>query len=341
MKTGAFKHLLGWCCLFSWIVSCGANGLMMATGGEPGRGEGETRRRGDAASGAAGQLEVDTARLYEIVRTLTGIRPFRNYRNLGSLNAIADFIREEFEKDGLLVREQVYEVNGHPYRNIIAETGPEGAPLLITGAHYDVHGDQPGADDNASAVAGLIEAARLVHERREGLKHRHQFIAYTLEEQPFFSSHLMGSHVHAASLSESDATVVGMIGLEMIGYFSDEPGSQKLPFGFMKLLYPTAGNFIAVVGNVKSAGLVHRVSRWMKKADIGVERLAAPEGWVPGIDMSDHRNYWKFGFPAVMVTDTAYLRNPNYHQPTDTIDTLDFERMTEVVRGVVYALANL
>ena len=235
---------------------------------------------------------------------------------------------------------QQYEVNGATYQNIIGSIGPETASRLIVGAHYDVCGEQAGADDNASAVAGLLEIARLIQVQQPELKQRIDFVGYTLEEPPYFGSKHMGSAVHAKSLNDNNIDVKGMICLEMIGYFSEEENSQDYPIGFLKWFYPNKGNFIAVIGKLGQGQVVRQVKKSMKQvADIDVRSINAPRSLV-GIDFSDHRNYWKYDYPAVMINNTAFYRNKNYHETSDTIGTLDFDKMTEVVRGAYWAVVN-
>lgn len=285
------------------------------------------------------EIPVNQNRLYADVQFLTAIQPPRNYQNLDSLNRIADYIFQEFQKLNLKPEFQEFTVQGNQYKNVIASFGPKDAERIIIGAHYDVDGNQPGADDNASAVAGLLEIARLVHELKPDLKYRLDFVAYTLEEMPFFRTDSMGSAVHAASLK--DAKVKAMICLEMIGYFTDEPHSQKYPLNLLKLFYPGEGNFIAVVGKLGQSTIVRQVKKSMRAAtDLPVHSINGPAS-IPGLDFSDHQNYWKAGYPAVMITDTSFYRNPHYHQTTDTIDTLDFAKMAEVVKGVHKAVMEL
>jgi len=170
---------------------------------------------------------------------------------------------------------------------------------------------------------------------------RVELVAYSLEEPPHFRTESMGSAVHAASLEAKKARVRAMISLEMIGCFSDEKDSQAYPLGVLKLLYPSTGNFIAVVGRIGGGRLVRVVKTAMRAATrLPVESINAP-GFIPGIDFSDHLSYWEHGYPAVMVTDTAFYRNPRYHTSDDTPDTLDYERMALVVDGVVAAVRAL
>jgi hypothetical protein len=150
----------------------------------------------------------------------------------------------------------------------------------------------------------------------------------------------MGSYIHAKSMFDQRIKVRAMISLEMVGYFTDQHNSQKYPLQLMKLCYPNKGDLIAVVGNCKSRSLIKHQKRSLSKTSLPVSSLSAPSV-ITGVDYSDHRNYWKFGYKAVMVTDTSFYRNPNYHKATDTIDTLDFEKMKEVVKGIVWALMYL
>lgn len=286
---------------------------------------------------AKGRLQVDDTRLRADVEKLASIVPSRNSFNMASLNQAADFIFAEFSKTGCEVSEQTYKIEGKEFRNVSCFFGPEDAPRLVMGAHYDVHfNDNPGADDNASGVAGVLELARMVAALKPALSHRLELIAYTLEEQPHFNSSSMGSQVHAASLLRNRIPLRLMVSVEMIGYFSDEPGSQRFPLAMLKPIYPNTGNFIGVVGQLMDRSNVHRVKSLMQSAsDLPVYSLNAP-GFIPEASFSDHSSYWNLGLPAVMVTDTAFLRNPNYHRPTDTPDTLDYRRMADVVRGLYF-----
>jgi Zn-dependent M28 family amino/carboxypeptidase len=285
-------------------------------------------------------IPADIDRLRNDVAALAGLEPPRNYRNIASLNAAARYIREQFSPLGCRIEEQAFESGVETYRNILCSFGPESAERVVVGAHYDVAGDQPGADDNASAVAGLLEIGRLLAQLEPDLKHRVDLAAYTLEEPPFFYSESMGSAVHAKSLADAGVRVKAMISLEMIGYFTDERGSQDFPAFFLRWMYPDQGNFIGVVGKWGQGSLVRHLKKFMKAGGrVPVHSLTAPASF-PAIDRSDHLNFWKRGYPAVMITDTADYRNPNYHLPTDTIETLDFARMAEVVKGVYWAVVN-
>ncbi len=273
-------------------------------------------------------------RVYKDVEYLTGIRPFRNYQNPSSLEKTAKYIEGVFREHSEFVSIQSFSVGNQIFKNIIASFNVEEKERIIIGAHYDVAGDTPGADDNASGVAGLLEIARLLDEENPDLKYRVDLVAYPNEEPPFFGTKDMGSYVHASSLYRDKVPVKIMICLEMIGYFTDKESSQSFPFPFMKYIYPTTGNFIGVVGKLGQKGITLKVRDIMRKySDIPVFSINAPS-FIPGVDYSDHRNYWHFGYKAVMITDTAFYRNPHYHRRSDTIGTLDFERLYQVIKGV-------
>ncbi len=281
------------------------------------------------------------SRLYRDVEFLTSVRPYRNYQNLDSLEKVSTYISGEFKISGYSCAEQKWEAEGNEYKNIIASWQKAKKRRLIVGAHYDVFGDQPGADDNASAVAGLLETARLLAENGPELDYGIDFVAYCLEEAPFFTTREMGSYIHARSLFDSRAEVMGMICYEMIGYFSEKPGSQTFPVPALSEIYSDTGNYIVVVGIEASKDFNGTVHRLMSKgAGIQVEKIVFPDG--SGLaGRSDQRNYWEFGYDAVMISDTSFLRNPNYHLASDTIETLDFDKMKEVVNGCYYAATKL
>jgi Zn-dependent M28 family amino/carboxypeptidase len=256
-----------------------------------------------------------------------------------NLEAAANYAAASMTEGGAAVSFQRYEVSAHEYRNVIAALGPDTPERVVVGAHYDAAGPFPGADDNASGVAGVIELARLL--AGAPLARRVELVAYPCEEPPFFRTPFMGSMVHAASLRDEGVRVRAMIALEMIGYFSDQPGSQSFPTPLLKPFYPSRGNFITVVGKLGQGPLIRRVRRSMRRGSpLPVRTIQAPVA-IPGVDFSDHASYWAAGFPAVMVTDTAFYRNPNYHTARDTPDTLDYPRMAMVVEGVRAAVLAL
>ncbi len=274
------------------------------------------------------------------VRFLTSMSPVRSYNNPDSMKRAADYISQKFRGYGLEPSQQEFMAAGRRYVNIIASAGPREGARVIVGAHYDVCGNQPGADDNASGIAGLLEVARFAKEHESELRYRTDFVAYALEEPPFFGTTQMGSYVHAESLYKNNIRVKGMICLEMIGFFTDEKKSQSYPLSLLRLFYPSTGNFIGVVGNFGSFSLANHVARLLKTTTVGVSKLQAPS-FLTGVDFSDHRNYWKFGYEAVMVTDTAFYRNANYHERTDTMSTLDFKRMQAVANGICSCVLNM
>jgi hypothetical protein len=275
------------------------------------------------------------------VEKLSGTGVPRNYNNLQALNETAAYVLTEMQKYCRDTEEQGFMVDSNEYKNIICSFGPKNGERIIIGAHYDVCGDQPGADDNASGVAGLLEIARLIDLEKPDLKYRIDLVAYSLEEPPFFRSQNMGSAVHANYLKTNNIRVKAMISLEMIGYFSDHPGSQSYPLGIFKLFYPTTANYIAVVGKFGQGSLIRKVKKLMLKGSaIDVRSINAPV-FIPGIDFSDHLNYWNNGYDAVMVSNTSFYRNANYHQTGDKPETLDYQKMAEVVKGVYWAVLNL
>lgn len=280
-------------------------------------------------------------RLEASVRTLAETIGPRSYRDDAHLSAAADFVTRSFEAAGYTVAFQPYEVKGRIYRNLIVERRGEEEPdrILVVGAHYDTVQGTPGADDNASGVAVLLELARLHAETR--FRKTMRFVAFTLEEPPFFRSRQMGSRVYARSLKARGEQVEGMLCLEMVGYYSQEKNSQSFPLFWLRWRYPTTGNFITVVSNSASEPLQTRVRDALKAhATLPVETFTGP-WWIPGVDFSDHRSFWKEGYPAVMLTDTAFYRNPHYHRDTDRPKTLDYGSMTELAQGLFHTLLAL
>jgi Zn-dependent M28 family amino/carboxypeptidase len=283
-------------------------------------------------------VSADPARLETHVRALSESFVPRDEAHPENLDRCAAYIRREFENGHARVSEQPFTANSKTYRNVIANFGPETKELVIVGAHYDTAGPLPGADDNASGVAGLLELARLLGDAQ--LPVRVELVAYTLEEPPYFRSKHMGSAAHTKALKQEGAVVQVMFSLEMIGYFSDAPDSQQFPNPALSLLYPSEGNFISVIGKIGAGTLVRKIKRSMAEAtNLPVRSINAPR-FIPGVEFSDHLNYWREGYPAVMITDTAFYRNANYHTITDTAEKLDYRRMGHVVEGVYAAVIN-
>lgn len=284
---------------------------------------------------AASDTTIIMSHLTAITKTLQ----FRNYKNIEQLNKTADYINTVFRQYSDSVRTQEYAVNGQIYKNVICSFGTENKKRIVIGAHYDVCGDQAGADDNASGIVGLLELGRLLEGQK--LNHRVDLVAYTLEEPPYFRTEYMGSYVHAKSLADNKTEVYGMISLEMIGYFKDEKKSQSYPVGLLSLFYGSRGNYITLVKKIGAGQFARIFCRQYKSAKaIRTKTFTAPPS-LPGIDFSDHLNYWKFGFSALMITDTSFFRNKNYHEPTDTMKTLDIKRMAQVIDGVLNSIMML
>lgn len=297
---------------------------------------------------------VDPARLEAHVKRLSADFYPRSYDQPQNLERAAEYIAKEFKGAGAVVTVQEVKAEEGTYKNIIARFGPPSGPLLVVGAHYDSYADTdaatfsrrpyspethtPGADDNASGVAGLIELAHLLAQAQQARPI--ELVAYTLEEPPHFRSASMGSARHARALKAAQQEVRLMLALEMIGYFNDQPGSQSYPVPGLTAIYPERGNFIALVGKFGGFGTMRTVKRLMAGAtDLPVFSINAP-AVVPGIDFSDHRSYWQEGFPALMVTDTAFFRNRAYHGAADSWHTLDYARMAKVVQAVYAVTQN-
>lgn len=281
----------------------------------------------------------DANRLKKHVVTLSETFHPRDSENLANLDRCAEYIAAELKQAGATVEFQEVPVLGRKYRNVIGRIGQGKARKLIVGAHYDAFDGTPGADDNASGVAGLLELARMIG--ADPPEAEVEFVAYTLEEPPFFGGNEMGSTVHAASAAKEKSRIIGVIVLEMIGYFSDEPGSQNYPLPILKGYYPSRGNFITVVSRWDQSRLISDLKAAMKGTTaLPVYSFRGPAS-LPGVDFSDHRNYWPHGIPAAMVTNTAFYRNTAYHSPEDTAARLDYQRMAMVVVGVFEAVRQL
>lgn len=281
----------------------------------------------------------DTLLIKTHLKAITKTKEFRNSENIEQLNQTADYIKSIFSEHSDSIFVQEFTAKEKIYKNVIASFGTENQKRIIIGAHYDVCENQEGADDNASGVVGLLELARLL--KGQKLNYRVDLIAYSLEEPPFFRTENMGSYIHAKSLVDNNIDVFGMISLEMIGYFKAKKKSQSYPVGFLSLFYGNRGNYIAFIKKFGSGKFSRKFYRKFKSTKtIKTKKLTAP-AFVTGIDYSDHLNYWKFGFSAFMITDTSFFRNPNYHEKTDTMETLDIPKMGQVIDGVFESLMRL
>jgi len=274
------------------------------------------------------------------VQTLAGQIGERNVFHHDRLVMAADYIRTTLAGAGHEVRRQTYEVGGKICENIEAEVrgSRRSDDIIVIGAHYDSVQGSPGANDNASGVAAILALARAFASTAPACTLR--FVAFTNEEPPLFQTEHMGSRVYAKRSRERREKIVLMLSLETIGYYSDEPGSQHLLFP-LNLIYPSTGNFIAFVSNVENGFLVQQlVGSFRQQAQFPSEGGAL---WdlIPGVGWSDHWAFWKEGFPAVMVTDTAPFRYPAYHSHADRPELVQYERMARVVSGLRAVIAEM
>jgi Zn-dependent M28 family amino/carboxypeptidase len=288
----------------------------------------------EAPPGLAETLKADVAYLASSPR---------NVDVLDHFVASAAHIEKELRAAGYRVTSHAYTVDGaFKVRNIEAEKigRTRQSEIVVIGAHYDSIDDSPGADDNASGVAGLIAIARAM--AGDATERTVRFVAFANEEPPDFQTTQMGSYVYAKRAHERGENIIGMISIESVGYFSDAPESQSYPAA-LRSFYPSTGNFVAFTSNIRSRALLHRcVKSFARHSSLGVESAALPE-MIREVGWSDQWSFWQFGWPAVMVTDTAPFRNPNYHTANDRPETLDYMRMARVVSGltgVVRELAN-
>ena len=271
--------------------------------------------------------------------TLVNRDGFRTWKDTATLNLVSVYIENEFKKHCDSVSRQEFMVDGRTFSNIIAVVGDTSKPRIVIGAHYDVCHEQKGADDNGTGVVGLLQSVQQL----KGYSGDYclEFVAYTLEEPPFYDTQYMGSLIHANSLKKSSIEVFGMISLEMIGYFSDDKKSQDYPLGILRLIYGSRGDYITIVRKLNKGAFARSFSRKYKmRKGVKTKKFTAPKS-LPGIDFSDHRSYWSNGFDAIMLTDTAFYRNKNYHQVTDTLDTIDFKRMAKVIDSLVRTINAL
>jgi Zn-dependent M28 family amino/carboxypeptidase len=283
-------------------------------------------------------------RLYTHVDRLAGLIGPRPSWNATTFEAAATYIEREFQQLGDSVDREWYDAGGREVSNIVVSRRGTRKPheIIVLGAHYDTVSTTPGADDNASAVAVLIESARLLHGKN--FRRTIRFVGFACEEPPHFHTGTMGSQQHARRCRERNENILGMLCLEMVGYFTTAENSQRVPEAIPRLLrwiFPRRGDFLAAVGNLRSVRLLWKFRRGFKRASpMPLFSIALPEA-IHEIRLSDNSSFWDQGYPALMLTDTSFLRNPHYHEPTDTPDTLDFDRMAQVTLGVVGAMERL
>ena len=278
--------------------------------------------------------------LHSHVQTLAGQIGERNVFRHDRLVMAADYIRTTLAGAGHEVRRQPYRVGGKICENVEAEVRGSRRPddIMVIGAHYDTVQGSPGANDNASGVAAMLALARAFAKATPACTLR--FIAFANEEPPLFQTEYMGSRVYAKRSRERGERITLMLSLETIGYYSDEPGSQHLLFP-LNLIYPSTGNFIAFVGNVENGFLVRQLVGSFRQQTQFPSEGGALWDLIPGVGWSDHWAFWKEGFPAVMVTDTALFRYPAYHSNADRPEFVQYERMARVVSGLHSVIAEM
>jgi Zn-dependent M28 family amino/carboxypeptidase len=279
--------------------------------------------------------------LHAHIEQLSVVIGSRNLYEYDKIEAAKKYIVTCLRNFGYNPTLQKYIYKEKEFSNIIVTINGIRNPdeTVIVGAHYDTALGTPGADDNASAVAVLLEMCRLLKGFSPGRTLK--LVFFVNEEPPSFMTENMGSYVYAREAKARNENITAMVCLEMVGYFGDTKGGQTFPLPLMNLIYSSIPNFIAVVGNISSRSLIAQVKQSFGEGSrIPVETLTAVS-FVPGVNFSDHRSFWKMGYPAVMITDTAFYRNPNYHTETDTIDTLDFNKMSDLLKGVIQAAKDL
>ncbi|MFI4938315.1 MAG: M28 family peptidase [Candidatus Berkiellales bacterium] len=268
-----------------------------------------------------------------VVHLATHIGP-RHLLRPEALTATAEYLKDNLRRFGYTPIIQNYTLESINCENIIAEIKGTASPeeVIIIGAHYDsVMLDCPGANDNGSGVAAVLVLSRLFFGRETSKTLR--FVFFVNEEPPFFLSRKMGSFHYAKALKRKKEKVSAMFSIETIGYYSDKQNSQKYPFPF-GLFYPNAGNFIGFVGNISSRALVLKTLKTFRETTHFPSEGGSIPSWVPGVAWSDHWAFWKQGYPAIMITDTAPYRYPFYHTSDDTPDKIYFDHMTKVVMGL-------
>jgi Zn-dependent M28 family amino/carboxypeptidase len=273
------------------------------------------------------------------VLELAGTIGERHVRRPAALRQAADFVAAGLSAAGAVQR-RTSAASGVPCENLDVEIPGSSKPgeIVVVGGHYDSVFGCAGANDNASGVAATLALARRFAGRRPARTLR--FAGFVNEEPPHFRTPEMGSRVYASGCRARGERIVAMLSLETIGYYSDRPGSQKYPPG-VGLCFPSQGDFIAFVGNLRSFRLVRRCRRLFRKhSDFPCEAAALP-GFLPGVGWSDHESFWESGYPAVMVTDTAPFRYPQYHREGDTPDQLDYLRCARVVEGLAGVIEDL
>lgn len=287
-------------------------------------------------------IEKTGQRIQNHLNQLTVAIGERSVRLPENLTKTADYIVSFYDNLGLQVRKEPYEYHGMTVVNVVSEItfGHQPTHHFLIGAHYDSVMGTVGADDNASAVAVQLETARQLKllVGREELDLAVRFVSFALEEPPVYHTPYMGSRVYARNARKKNERIDGMICLEMVGYACYERGCQKYPFPLMFFGYPAQGDFIGIVGNFKSREFTRSLVReFSKNAELPVVRLNVPLNGriLPAVRLSDHASFWDEGFNAVMITDSAFYRNPHYHTELDTMEKLDYRFMAELVESLI------
>ncbi|MFZ5517222.1 MAG: M28 family peptidase [Candidatus Zhuqueibacterota bacterium] len=265
----------------------------------------------------------------------------RNLNHYICLNKASDYISGEMKNAEGLFSTQPYKCDKKEVANLIFEKPGSERPeeILIIGAHYDTVLESPGADDNATGIAALLELIHLLHDYPNSRTLR--FVAFTLEEPPYFGTDLMGSRYYARHCFEMKEQIVGMIAFEMLGYFSEKKRSQKYPISSMAQKFPSTGNFLAVLGNNQSDLLTKQITLFMREPSLLDIGSFITYNHIPGNELSDHSSFWHYNYPAAMITDTAFYRNPHYHEITDSIDKLNFRYFAKGVLSMAHMLKKL
>jgi Zn-dependent M28 family amino/carboxypeptidase len=274
------------------------------------------------------------------VTALAGTIGERSRRRYAATQRTAAYIEHALRDLGFDIVVQEYDARGQRHRNIEVTIPGATRPteIVLVGAHYDSAEEAPGADDNASGVAGLLALARVL--RASPAARSIRFVAFATEEPPWFPTADMGSRHYADAARARGDSIVAMLAVESIGYFDVEPGSQKYPFP-LNLAYPDRGDFIGFVANLRSSALLRRAIATFRTHTALPSQGAAAPWWVPGVWWSDQWPFWRQGYRAIMITGTAPYRNPFYHSPHDTPDKLDYGRMARVVDGLAAVVRDL
>ena len=292
---------------------------------------------------SAAALSPDEVKLRKELRAdvemLAGTIGERNLNHYPQLQAAAEFIESSFVRAGLQSQRDTYAINNLDCHNIVAEIGGSSPEIVLVGAHYDSVFGAPGANDNGSGVAGMLALARRFAGRSTAKTLR--FVAFVNEEPPYFQTQQMGSLVYASRCKQRGDNIAAMISLETIGYFSDAPNSQRYPAPGLGIFYPTTGNFIGLVANMRSRSLLRRALSTFRAEEKLPSQGASLPAFIPGVGWSDQWSFWKQGYPAMMVTDTALFRYAPYHRLTDTPDKLDYDRFALVVSVMEKVISDL